>query len=31
MSIADIIEQKILPSDWRNTDPTDDTPDEVAA
>ena len=31
MSIADIIEQKILPSNWRNTDPTDDTPDEVAA
>ena len=31
MSIADIIEQKILPSDWRNTDPTDDAPDEVAA
>ena len=30
-AIADIIEQKILPSDWRNTDPTDDTPDEVAA
>ena len=30
-TIADIIEQKILPSDWRNTDPTDDTPDEVAA
>ena len=26
MSIADIIEQTILPSDWRNTDPTDDTP-----
>ena len=31
MSIADIIEQNILPSDWRNTDPTDDAPDEVAA
>ena len=31
MSIADIIEQTILPSDWRNTDPTDDAPDEVAA
>ena len=30
-TIADIIEQKILPSNWRNTDPTDDTPDEVAA
>ena len=31
MSIADIIEQTILPSDWRNTDPTDDTPGEVVA
>ena len=30
-AVADIIEQKILPSDWRNTDPTDDAPGEVAA
>ena len=30
-AIADIIEQTILPSDWRNTDPTDDAPGEVVA
>ena len=30
-AIADIIEQKILPADWRNSDHTDDAPDEVAS
>ena len=31
MNIADIIEQTILPSDWRNSDHTDDAPSEVAS
>ena len=31
MRIADIIEQKILPSDWRNSGRTDDAPSEVAS
>lgn len=31
MSIADIIEQKILPSDWRNSNRTDDASGEVAS
>ena len=31
MSIADIIEQNILPSDWRNSGRTDDAPSEVAS
>ena len=30
-AIADIIEQKILPTDWRNTGPADDIPCEVAS
>lgn len=30
-AIADIIEQKILPSDWRNTGPAEDIPREVAS
>ena len=30
-AIADIIEQKILPADWRNTGPTEDIPCEVAS
>ena len=30
-AVADIIEQKILPSDWRNTGPASDAPSEVAA
>ena len=30
-AIADIIEQKILPSDWRNSDHADDVPSEVAS
>ena len=30
-AIADIIEQKILPADWRNTDPAGDIPCEVAS
>ena len=30
-AIADIIEQKILPSDWRNTGPAEDIPCEVAS
>lgn len=30
-AIADIIEQKILPADWRNTDPAEDIPCEVAS
>ena len=29
--VADIIEQKILPSDWRNADHADDAPGEVAS
>ena len=29
-AIADIIEQKILPADWRNTGPAEDIPCEVA-
>ena len=29
--IADIIEQKILPADWRNTGPAEDIPCEVAS
>ena len=31
MSIADIIEQTILPSDWRNSNRTDDASGEVAS
>ena len=31
MSIADIIEQNILPSDWRNSNRTDDASGEVAS
>ena len=30
-TIADIIEQKILPTDWRNTGPAEDIPCEVAS
>ena len=30
-AIADIIEQKILPADWRNTGPAEDIPCEVAS
>ena len=30
-AIADIIEQKILPADWRNTGPAEDVPSEVAS
>ena len=30
-AIADIIEQKILPADWRNTSPAEDIPCEVAS
>ena len=30
-AIADIIEQKILPSGWRNSDHADDVPSEVAS
>lgn len=30
-AIADIIEQKILPTNWRNTGPADDIPCEVAS
>ena len=30
-AIADIIEQKILPTDWRNTGPVEDIPCEVAS
>ena len=30
-AIADIIEQKILPSDWRNTSHADEAPSEVAS
>ena len=30
-AIADIIEQKILPSDWRNTGPAEDIPCEVVS
>ncbi len=30
-AIADIIEQKILPSDWRNAEPAEDVPCEVAS
>ena len=30
-AIADIIEQKILPTDWRNTGPAEDIPCEVAS
>ena len=30
-TVADIIEQKILPSDWRNADHADDAPGEVAS
>ena len=30
-TVADIIEQAILPSDWRNADHTDDAPSEVAS
>ena len=30
-TIADIIEQKILPSDWRNTGPAEVVPSEVAS
>ena len=29
--VADIIERRILPSDWRNADHTDETPGEVAS
>ena len=29
--IQDIIEQKILPADWRNTGPAEDIPCEVAS
>ena len=31
LAIADIIEQKILPADWRNTGPAEDIPCEVAS
>ena len=30
-AIADVIEQKILPADWRNTGPAEDIPCEVAS
>ena len=29
--VADIIERRILPSDWRNADHADDAPGEVAS
>ena len=29
--VADIIERRILPSDWRNADHTDETPGKVAS
>ena len=30
-TVADIIERRIVPSDWRNSDHTDDAPSEVAS
>ena len=31
IAVADIIEQNILPTDWRNTGPAEDIPCEVAS